>query len=124
MVTWNEYLKSIFEKAILSYQNLSELTDTPGDLQIIERELFKITGFFQVAVTKLRTDNYQSQDLSSLKPKLEHYLESYSFEKEIETMSQLYFEDTSRIKNLRLKILESLNDNKLMERIHDTVAEL
>ena len=124
MVTWNEYLKSIFEKVIASYSNLAELTDKPGDLQIIERELFKITGYFHVAVTKLRSDNYQSKGLSFLKPKIENYLESYSFEKEIETMALLYSEDTSRIKNLRLKILESLEDNKLMERIKETIEEL
>ena len=124
MVTWNEYLKSIFEKVIASYSNLSKLTDQPGDLQIIERELFKITGYFHVAVTKLSSDNYQSKGLSFLKPKIENYLESYSFEKEIETMALLYSEDTSRIKNLRLKILESLEDNKLMERIKETTEEL
>ena len=37
----------------------------------------------------------------------------YSFEKEITTMAPLYSNDVSRIKNMRLKILEALkNKNK------------
>lgn len=124
MVTWNEYFKGIFEKIMTSYSLLSDLNDEPGDLNIIKRESLRIVGFFRVVLTKLESEHYPSKDLSELRPKLIHYLESYYFEREIETMADLYSEDANRIKNMRLKILESLNDNKLIQRIQHLCENL
>ncbi len=124
MVTWNEYLKGIFQMVIDSHSVLLNLNDQPGDLNIIKKELLRINGFFNVLVTKLDSDDYPLQDLSSIKSKLKLYLDSYYFEKEIETMAPLYSEDTNRIKNMRLKILESLNDKKLMNDIQDILEDL
>ena len=124
MVTWNEYLKGIFQMVIDSHSVLLNLNDQPGDLNIIKKELLRINGFFNVLVTKLDSDDYPLQDLSSIKSKLKLYLDSYYFEKEIETMTPLYSEDTNRIKNMRLKILESLNDKKLMNDIQEILEDL
>jgi hypothetical protein len=124
MVTWNEYLKGVFQKIIDSYCNLLDLDDKPGDLEIIKKELLKINGFFNVVVTKLESENYQSKNLTTLKSKLEYYLDSYYFAKEIETMATLYSEDIHRIKNMRLKILESLDEKKLMEQIKNSIEDL
>lgn len=124
MPTWNEYLKGVFERIINSYVVLSELNDKSGDLKLIEKELLKINGFFNVVINKLNSENFQSKNLSDLKSKLVEYLDTYYFEKEIETMSSLYSEDTNRIKNMRLKILESLNDKKLMDDIKEIIEEL
>ncbi|MDH3191909.1 MAG: hypothetical protein OEM18_04405 [Nitrosopumilus sp.] len=124
MVTWNEYLKGLFQKIIDSHSNLIELNDKPGDLDIIKKELLKINGFFNVVVTKLESENYQSKNLSGLKSKLEDYLNSYYFTKEIETMTSLYSDDMNRIKNMRLKILESFDDKKLMEQIQNAIEDL
>ena len=124
MVTWNEYLKGIFEKIVESYGILLELNDKPGDLEIIKKELLRIVGFFNVIIRKLESEDYQSKNLSDLKIKLENYMNSYYFAKEIETMTPLYSEDTSRIKNLRLKILESLQDKKLIDRIQEAMHDL
>ena len=124
MVTWNEYLKGILEKIVISYSILLELNDKPGDLEIIKKESLKIVGFFNVIIKKLESENYPSKNLSDLKVKLEIYMDSYYFAKEIETMAPLYSEDTSRIKNMRLKILESLEDKKLMNRIQEAIEDL
>ena len=124
MGTWNEYLKGLLQKIMKSHSVLSELKDNPGDLEIINRELLRITGFFNVVVAKLESENFQSKDISDLKPKLKNYLNTYYFEKEIETMAPLYSDDPNRIKNLRLKILESLEDKKLMDRIQDAIDDL
>ena len=124
MVTNHEYLKSILEKIIVAHNTLTKLEDTSGDLLIIKREILKINGFFQVLINKMDTEKFQSTDLSDLKSKLEYYLENYSFEKEIETMNPLYSEDSDRLKNMRLKILESLADKKLMDNIEYTVEKL
>lgn len=124
MVTWAEYLVGILGKILESYSILTKLNDKPGDLVIIEKELLKITGFFNVVVRKLNSDKYDSKDLFELKPRIEEYLNTYYFEKEIKTMSSLYSDDTNRIKNIRLKILESFEDKKLISRIQDTIDDL
>ena len=70
------------------------------------------------------TEKMASTDLSNLKSKFEYYLENYSFVKEIETMASLYSDDSNRLKNMRLKILESLADKKLMDNIEYTIEKL
>jgi len=117
MVTYNDYLKGILEKVQIAYGTLEKLKDKPGDLDTIKKEISKIKGFFQVFVTKADNENNQISDFTELKSKFEHYLDTYSFEKEIETMAPLYANDSNRLKNIRLKILESLSDKKLMDDI-------
>ena len=39
-------------------------------------------------------------------------------------MSTLYSEDSNRLKNMRLKILESLEDKKLMDNIEYIIEKL
>ena len=124
MVTYHAYLKNVLEKIIVAHNTLAKLEDKPGDLVIIKKEILKINGFFQVLINKIDTEKFQSTDFSDLKSKLEHYLENYSFEKEIETMAPLYSEDSNRLKNMRLKILESLADKKLMDNIEYMVEKL
>ena len=124
MVTYYEYLKNILEKIIVAHDILTKLEDKPGDLMIIKREILKINGFFQVLINKIDTEKFQSTNFSDLKSKFEHYLENYSFEKEIDTMAPLYSKDSNRLKNMRLKILESLADKKLMDNIEYMVEKL
>ena len=124
MVTYHAYLKNVLEKIIVAHNTLAKLEDKPGDLVIIKKEILKINGFFQVLINKIDTEKFQSTDFSDLKSRFEHYLENYSFEKEIETMAPLYSEDSNRLKNMRLKILESLADKKLMDNIEYMVEKL
>jgi hypothetical protein len=123
MVTY-EYLKSVLEKIIVAHNTLAKLEDKSGDLVIIKKEILKINGFFQVLVNKIDTEKFQSSDFLDLKSKFEYYLKNYSFEKEIETMAVLYSEDSNRLKNMRLKILESLEDKKLMDNVEYIVEKL
>ncbi len=124
LTTWDEYLKGLLQKIMRSYLILSELKDNSGDLDIIRKELLKITGFFNVIVTKLESEKFQSSNMFELKSKLRDYLNTYYFEKEIETMASLYSEDSSRIRNLRLKILESFEDKKLIAKIQNVIDDL
>ena len=124
MVTYHAYLKNVLEKIIVAHNTLAKLEDKPGDLVIIKKEILKINGFFQVLINKIDTEKFQSTDFSDLKSKFVHYLENYSFEKEIETMTPLYSEDSNRLKNMRLKILESLTDKKLMDNIEYMAEKL
>ena len=124
MLTHYEYLKSILEKILNAYENLTKLEDKPGDLVFIKKEILKINGFFHVFINKVNAENYQLPELSELKSKFEYYLDTYSFEKEMDTMSSLYSDDSNRLKNMRLKILESITEKKLMDSIEYTVKKL
>ena len=102
-----------------SYHILKEFDDKPGDLDRIKKELLKINGFLKVVTNKIDTSLIQLSDYKILKSKFQHYLENYYFEKEIETMEPLYFDDLYRIKNMRLKILEALEGKNMMELTED-----
>ena len=60
----------------------------------------------------------------SSKTKFLQYLENYSFEKEIETMAPLYSNDVSRIKNMRLKILEALKNKNMIDNVKELLNNL
>ena len=124
MTTYNEYLKNILLQIIESYQKLLEINDKPGDLDSIKKELLKINGFMRVVVNKIDIDKIPSSDFKSVKSKFRHYFDNYFFVQEIETMADLYSNDSSRIKNIRYKILEALDDRKMMEEVEDLVEQL
>jgi len=52
------------------------------------------------------------------------YLENYSFEREIETMSKLYSNDSHRLRNIRYSILKSLTDKNLIEKVDSIMEKL
>ena len=124
MVTYNEYLKNILTQILDSYKILKNIDDKPGDLDIIKKELLKINGFVKVILNKIDVENIPSSDFKSVKSKLRHYFNNYFFVKEIETMAPLYSNDTSRVKNMRLKILEALEDRRMVEEVEELISKL
>ncbi|HET6516710.1 MAG TPA: hypothetical protein VFG25_00580 [Nitrosopumilaceae archaeon] len=124
MVTFNDYLKGILKQILESYRTLLELKDKPGDLEIIKTEILKINGFFKIIIRKIESSQNQSDTLMKLLKKSKHFLSNYEFEREIETMSILYSNDSDRLRNIRLKIIESLQDKKLMENIETIYDEM
>ena len=124
MVTYNEYLKKILSQTLDSYNALKEIQDKQGDLVHIKKEMLKINGFLKVATNNLDEYKITLSDFTKLKSKFEHYLENYFFEKEIETMAPLYSDDIHRVKNMRLKIIEALEDKKMMESMEGLIEKL
>ena len=123
MVTYNEHLKKILIQVVDSYNVLKEINDKPGDLDNIKKEMLKINGFLRV-VLKMDTEKIQSSEFKPIRSKFQHYLDTYYFEKEIQTMSTLYSNDVSRLKNMRLKILEALEDKKMMAGIQGLIEKV
>ena len=119
MVTYAEHLKNILNHILDSYQILNEIEDKPGDLSKIEKEMLKINGFIRVVSNKIDADKIPRSDFQTLKIKFSQYLENYSFEKEIKTMTQLYSNDMSRVKNMRLKILEALKNKNMIDDVKE-----
>jgi len=124
MVTYNEYLKNILKQILDSYNILKEIKDKPEDLDNIKKEMLKINGFLKVVLKKIDTDKIVSSNFRIVKSKFQHYLDNYYFEKEIETMAPLYSNDLSRVKNMRLKILEALEDRKMMDDVEELIEKI
>ncbi len=117
MTTIDDYLQGILKQIIESYRHILDLKDRSGDLEIIKTEILRINGFFKVIIKKIETSQIQSDTYVKLLKQTKHFISNYEFEREIETMSILYSDDADRLKNIRLKIIESLQNNKLMETI-------
>lgn len=121
LINFDKNLIGILSKIKDSYQLLEHLHDVPGDLEIIKKELVKINGLLHVIVNKLENIDNNSDIYVKLSSAAKFYLQSYSFEREIDTMSKLYSDDPYRLKNIRTSILESLQDKKLMEKVESII---
>ena len=124
MITIDEYLKGILGQILASYRLLTELNDNPNDLEIIKKELSKIRGLLQVIRSKLDEKKYQTDHLVALYKLSTYYIDTYDFTREIEMLAQVYYNDSNRLKNLRLLIINSLNDKKLIENLQTILTEL
>ena len=117
MADIDEYLKGILGQILASYKILTELNDGPDDLDVIKKELSKIRGLLHVISSKLGEKKYQSDHLVALYKLSTYYIDTYDFAREIENLAPVYFNDSNRLKNLRLLIINSLNDKKLIEKL-------
>ena len=124
MVTIDEYLKGILAQILASYKILTELSDNPNDLEIIKKELSKIRGLLQVICSKLDGKKYQTDHLVVLYILSAYYVGTYDFTREIEMLGQIYYKDSDRLKNLRLLVINSLNDKKLIEKLQTILIKL
>ena len=120
----DEYLKGILGQVLASYKILTELNDGPDDLETIKKELSKIRGLLQVICSKLGEKKYQSDHLVALYKLSTYYIDTYDFTREIENLAPVYFNDSNRLKNLRLLIIDSLNDKKLIEKLQAILIRL
>ena len=120
----DEYLKGILGQILASHKILTELNDTPDDLETIKKELAKIRGLLQVISRKLDDKQYQSDHLVTLYKLATYYIDTYDFVREIEMLAQVYYNDSNRLKNLRLLIINSLNDKKLIEKLQTILIKL
>ena len=107
-----------------SYKILVELDDEPDDLNIIKKETAKISGLLHVIRNKLSEKKYQSDHLVTLRKLARYYTDTYDYSREIEYLAQIYDEDPNRIKNLRILIINSLNDKRMIEKFQTILNEL
>ena len=124
MTDFDEYLKGILQQILDSFTKLTELNDNPNDLQIMKKELSKIIGLFIVIKNKLEEKKNQSDSFVILYKLTSYYIETYDFSREIDMLAQVYYKDSARLKNLRLLIIDSLNDKKLIENLQMILTKL
>ena len=120
----DEYLKGILGQILDSYKILAKLDDNPNDLDMIKKEISKINGLLQVIHNKLSAKKYQSDHLVTLRKLSGHYITTYDYSREIEYLSEIYDQDPNRIKNLRMLIVNSLNDKNMVEKLQTILNEL
>ena len=120
----DEYLKGILGQIMDSYKILAKLDDNPNGLDIIKNDISKIRGLLQVINNKLNSKQYQSDHLVTLRKLSTYYIETYDYSREVEYLAQIYDEDPNRIKNLRILILNSLNDKRMIEKFQTIVNGL
>ena len=124
MTDFDEYLKGILQQILDSFTKLTELNDNPNDLQIMKKEISKIIGLFIVIKNKLEEKKNQSDSFVILYKLTSYYIETYDFSREIDMLAQVYYKDSDRLKNLRLMIIDSLNDKKLIENLQMILTKL
>lgn len=122
LIEFYNYLNEVLVKITDSYKIIEHLKDNPGDLEIIKKELAQITGLLKVTRKKLESIDDSSDKFVKLLTAVNLFLENYSFEREIETMSKLYSEDSHRLKNIRYSIMKALNEKKLIDSIYSIIG--
>ncbi|MGQ0606671.1 MAG: hypothetical protein ACT4OD_06985 [Candidatus Nitrosotenuis sp.] len=123
MVTFEQYLKGVLKQVDDSYTLLQNLKDQSGDLEIIRRDLAKITGLFLALINKLEAHKEELSDYQHILSPMHAYLDNHEFFREIDTISLLYSDDPMRLKNLRLSILDSLEEKNLIAHIKSILRE-
>ncbi|HIA09583.1 MAG TPA: hypothetical protein EYN75_00705 [Candidatus Nitrosopelagicus sp.] len=124
MIDFNEYLKGILQQILASYKILTELNDNPSDLHTMKQEISKIIGLSLVVKNKLEGKKNQSDSFVTIYKLFSYYIETYDFSREIDILAQIYYKDSNRLKNLRLLIIDSLNDKHLIEKLQKILNEL
>lgn len=117
MVTYDQYLSDVAGQVLGAHESLRAMSDGPGSLEALGREAARISALFGAIASRVRSEPEPSRDHSDLAAAAEKYLDSYSFAREIETLSALYADDRARVRNMRLKMIESLEDGGLAGRL-------
>ncbi len=124
MVTFDDYIKDLLVQIRSSYETLQELKDRPGDLDIINREWQKINGLLRAIVSRIDSSKKEADLYVSILKASSRYLDSYYFAREIQTMTDIYADDPNRLKNMRLKIIDSFYDGRFIDKIDHAISEL
>ena len=115
----DEYLNNVMKKILNSYSIIENLSDRPVDLELLEVEVRKINGFLLVLSKKIISLGNNSSDTKNLEKKIIFYMQNHDFSREINLLLDTYSEDSLRVRNIRDSVLKSLNENELIQKIHD-----
>ena len=115
----DEYLNNVMKKILNSYSIIENLSDRPIDLELLEVEVRKINGFLLVLSKKVISLGNNSSDTKNLEKKIIFYMQNYDFSREINLLLDTFSDDSLRVRNIRDSVLKSLNENELIQKIHD-----
>lgn len=124
MQTFGQYVRGVLGEVVSARDELASLGDRPGDLEAIRREAARILGLLGSLAARLEAEGREADTYRRLQRGCRRYADSYYFDREISTMAPLYAGDPGRLRSMRLKVLESLDDGGLMGAISESMAEL
>lgn len=129
-----EYVAGVIGQVSEAAQAVRSLEGKPGDLDVMRREWARTIGL--VVSLAERTGGAAAEaagreegsplarayeEIASL---CRAYSESYSFAREIDTMSGLYADDPGRLRNMRLKMCESYDGGRFLEKLEGLAREI
>ena len=124
MVQVDEYFHDLMKKILKSYDIIKNLEDSKEDLFALDVELTKINGLLRVLLRKLDEFSDKHIEFSKLQIKIQNYFKNYYFIAELEKIKEIYSEDPLRIKHIRNSIIYSLEDHKMIFKIHEITETL
>jgi len=113
------------KKALIFKNNIDEIISQNKNV-LIENLFYDLDEekIFYLIKNKLSEKKYQSDNLVTLHKLSSYYIENYDFAREINLLSKTYSSDPNRLKNIRLVIIQSLNDRKLIEKFQTILNKL
>ena len=122
MPTFEQYVRDILGRIIASYGTLEDMQDLPGDLDVLKREWAGISGMLRSLAGRIEGTAEADAEYGELARRCRRYAKDYDFGREMEIMSGLYADDPNRIRNMRLKMLESFRDGRFLDVLKDAAG--
>lgn len=130
MPSFDEYVGIVVGQVSESAGIVRALEGRPGDLDVMRREWARTIGLVRSLAARLEGaaeaaagggegggGGPRERAYGEMAALCRAYSESYSFEREIDTMSGLYADDPGRLRNMRIKMCESYDGGRFLERL-------
>lgn len=128
MPSFDEYVATVAGQISESAGIVRALEGMPGDLDVMRREWARTIGLVRSLAARLEGaagagggeeggGGPRERAYGEMAALCRAYSESYSFGREIDTMSGLYADDPGRLRNMRIKMCESYDGGRFLERL-------
>lgn len=134
MPSFAEYVAGVIGQVAESARVVRALEGRPGDLGVMRREWARTIGLVDSLAERAGgaaaeaaggdIDGRLAKAYEEIASLCRAYAESYSFAREIDTMSGLYADDPGRLRNMRLKMCESYDAGRFLEKLEGLAREV
>ena len=130
MPSFAEYVAGVIGQVCESARAVRALEGRPGDLGVMRREWARTIGLVDSLAERAGgaaaggADGRLAKAYGEIASLCRAYSESYSFAREIDTMSGLYADDPGRLCNMRAKMCESYDGGRFLERLEGLAREV
>lgn len=134
MPSFAEYVAGVIGQVSEAAQAVRSLEGRPGDLDVMRREwartialvesLAERTGGAAAEAAGREEGGPLARAYEEIASLCRAYAESYSFAREIDTMSGLYADDPGRLRNMRMKMCESYDGGRFLEKLEGLAREI
>ena len=135
--SFGEYVAGVVGQIGESARIVRALEGRPGDLDVMRREWARTIGLVESLAGRAGgaaeaaagaegggAEGRGAAAYGEMASLCRAYSESYSFAREIDTMSGLYADDPGRLRNMRLKMCETYDRGRFLERLEGLAGEV